>query len=57
MRTDAGDARETAFRFAREGDVRVFYWMDGRFGYALSGEVERARLLKIAEAVYRELNP
>lgn len=57
VRTDAGEARETAFRFAREGDVRVFYWVDGRFGYALSGEVERARLLKIAEAVYRELNP
>ena len=57
VRTDAGETRETAFRFAREGDVRVFYWVDGRFGYALSGEVERARLLKIAEAVYRELNP
>jgi anti-sigma factor RsiW len=57
VRTDAGEARETAFRFAREGDVRVFYWIDGSFGYALSGEIERAQLLKIAEAVYRELNP
>jgi anti-sigma factor RsiW len=52
----AADNRETAFRYAREGKVGVFYWVDGPFGYALSGELERAQLLAVAEAVYRALN-
>ncbi len=52
------DARaQTAFRFARENGVSVFYWLDGRLGYALSGETEREELLRVADAVYRQLNP
>lgn len=47
---------ETAFRYASEGRVGVFYWIDGPFGYALSGEVPRERLLSVAEMVYRQLN-
>lgn len=53
---DSKDGKETAFRYAREGDVSVFYWIDGSYGYALSGEMDRERLLTVAEAVYRELN-
>jgi len=52
----AEDNRETAFRYAQEGKVGVFYWVDGPFGYALSGELERAQLLAVAEDVYRALN-
>lgn len=48
---------QTAFRFARENNVGVFYWIDGRLGYALSGETDRAELLRVADAVYRQLNP
>lgn len=52
------EAREqTAFRFAQENNVGVFYWLDGRLGYALSGETGRAELLRVADAVYRQLNP
>lgn len=52
------EAREqTAFRFAQENNVGVFYWLDGRLGYALSGETDRAELLRVADAVYRQLNP
>lgn len=52
------DARgQTAFRFAQENNVGVFYWLDGRLGYALSGETDRAELLRVADAVYRQLNP
>jgi anti-sigma factor RsiW len=51
---EAGDG-DTAFRYAREGGVSVLYWIDGRLGYALSGEVERTELLTMAEAVYRQL--
>jgi anti-sigma factor RsiW len=57
VRTDAQDSRETAFRFAQEGKIGVFYWLDGKFGYALSGEVEKGELLRVATAVYKQLNP
>ncbi|CAP44038.1 anti-sigma factor family protein [Bordetella petrii] len=46
---------KTAFQFAQEGPVRVFYWVDGSFGYALSGEVERGELMRISTEVYRQL--
>ncbi len=55
--TNTPTTRETAFRFAREGKISVFYWLDGRFGYALSGETEKPELLRIANIVYRQLNP
>ncbi len=58
VRTEGPDQRETAFRFAREGNVRVFYWIDRKFGYALSSaDLERDELLKLANVVYRQLNP
>ena len=47
----------TAFRFAQEGKVSVFYWIDGSLAYALSGEMPREQLLALSETVYRELNP
>lgn len=57
VRTDAAENRETAFRFALEGKVSVFYWLDGRLGYALSGELPREQLLSLSETAYRQLNP
>jgi anti-sigma factor RsiW len=51
------DTRQTAFRFAQESGVSVFYWIEGRYGYALSGELPREQLLAIANTVYQELNP
>jgi anti-sigma factor RsiW len=47
--------RPTAFRFAQEGRVNVFYWVDRQCGYALSGEVDRGQLARIADAVYHQL--
>lgn len=47
--------RETGFRFAQEGKVNVFYWIDGQFGYALSGSIARAELSRIAGSVYEQL--
>jgi anti-sigma factor RsiW len=52
-----GEPRDTAFRYSQEDRVSVFYWVDGNFGYALSGEVGRGQLLKIADVVYKQLNP
>ena len=45
----------TAFRFAKEGPVSVFYWIDDECGYALSGELDRPTLAKVAGAVYKQL--
>ncbi len=55
--TQKADTRQTAFRFSQEDRVSVFYWVDGRNGYALSGEMGREQLLVIADAVYQQLNP
>jgi anti-sigma factor RsiW len=52
-----GEPRDTAFRFSQEDRVSVFYWVDGNFGYALSGEIGREQLLKVADVVYKQLNP
>jgi anti-sigma factor RsiW len=49
--------RETGFRFAQEGEVGVFYWIDGKFGYALSGSLDKAALAALANAVYAQLEP
>jgi anti-sigma factor RsiW len=58
VRTEAPDHRETAFRYTRENNVRVFYWIDRSFGYALSSaDLERDELLKLANVAYRQLNP
>jgi anti-sigma factor RsiW len=47
----------TAFRYAQEKEVGVFYWVDGKFAYALSGELDRGTLLPLASAVYHQLSP
>jgi len=58
VRTEAPDHGETAFRYADEGNVRVFYWVDHTFGYALSSaDISREQLYKVANAVYQQLNP
>jgi len=57
VKTDAKTERETAFRFAQEGNVSVFYWIDHRLSYALSGELRKDELLRIANEVYEKLNP
>jgi anti-sigma factor RsiW len=57
VRTNVEETRETAFRFAQDKNVGVFYWLDNRLGYALSGEVDKSELLRVATAVHRQLNP
>lgn len=47
--------RDTGFRFAREGPVNVFYWIDGQFGYALSAGIDKSELARVATAVYDQL--
>ena len=47
--------RDTGFRFAQEGPVNVFYWIDGKFGYALSAGIGKSELARVATAVYDQL--
>lgn len=50
------DKGEAALRYAQEGKIGVLYWIDDGMSYALSGEMEKADLLRVANAVYLELN-
>jgi anti-sigma factor RsiW len=58
VRSDMGGNRSTAFRYAREGSVGVFYWVDSKVGYALSSaDISKDALLGVANAAYQQLNP
>jgi anti-sigma factor RsiW len=48
--------RPAAFSFAQDGPVRVFYWLEGSFGYALSGETDRDTLQRVADEIYQQLS-
>ena len=54
--TEITARHDTAFRFSREGAVNVFYWIDGKYGYALSAGVDRDALARVASAVYDQLD-
>lgn len=46
---------DTAFRFAQEGGIGSFYWIDGAWGYAISAGADRAELARVSAEVYRQL--
>ncbi len=48
--------RNTAFRFAQDEGVSVFYWLEGPLSYALAGELDRPGLAALAESVYRQIS-
>ncbi len=48
--------QETAFRFAEQDHIGVFYWIDGPLGHALVGELSRSELLALSQAVHRQLH-
>lgn len=51
----ASPGTQTGFRFAQQGPVNVFYWVDGAFGYAISAEADRSVLAAVSAEVYRQL--
>lgn len=55
VRKDGWPSRETAFRYAFEDGVGVFYWIDDTCGYALSGRIDKGQLLSIARVVNGQL--
>jgi len=52
----ANAPRETAFRAARDGALESFYWVEGRFGYALSAELPPADVMALAREVHAQLS-
>jgi anti-sigma factor RsiW len=46
---------EMRFRYQSEGSSSSFYWSDQGFGYALTGEVNREKLMALATLVYQQL--
>ena len=53
-------ATPAAFRYEQQGELGMFYWVEGRSaeggpcGYALVGALPRERLLALAEAIYKQ---
>lgn len=45
----------TAFKLYMDGPVNVFYWIDGDFGYAVSGAIDRKELLELSHDIYAQL--
>ena len=56
LRGMAEPTAETAFRFVEQGSVNTFYWVEGDWGYALSGELSRNRLLQVAQSIHAYLS-
>jgi len=54
------DATPAAFRYERQGELGLFYWVEGKSahggptGYAIVGALPREKLLALAEAIYRQ---
>lgn len=46
---------QTEFRYERQGELGLFYWVEEGCGYALVGALPRETLLALAQAVYRQL--
>ena len=53
-------ATPAAFRYEQQGEIGLFYWVEGRSaqggpcGYALVGALPREQLLALAEAIYKQ---
>ncbi|MGY4831735.1 anti-sigma factor family protein [Sphaerotilaceae bacterium SBD11-9] len=43
-----------AFRYERQGELGLFYCVDGGVGYAVAGSLPREQLLALAESIYRQ---
>jgi anti-sigma factor RsiW len=48
------DGTDAAFRYERQGELGLFYWVESGAGYALVGALPRERLLALAQAIYRQ---
>jgi anti-sigma factor RsiW len=47
-------ATDFAFRYEREGDLGLFYSVEGGVGYAVAGSLPREQLLAVAESIHHQ---
>lgn len=45
---------QAAFRYERQGELGLFYWVEDGLGYALVGALPKERLLALAQAIHRQ---
>jgi len=57
IRNAGPESKNTGFRIMEQNGNSAFYWIDRDYGYALSGGIGRQRLLEVANAVQRQLQP
>jgi anti-sigma factor RsiW len=57
LRPGSEPHQDATFRFVQEGTVKVLYWFGDKLSCAVSGDVDKAELMKVADAIYQELNP
>jgi anti-sigma factor RsiW len=43
-----------AFKYEKQGELGMFYWVEGTTGYGIVGPLPRERLLALAEAIYKQ---
>lgn len=53
---EVGSSKDTGFRFAQQGPVNVYYWLDTKFGYAISAGIDERELGRIASEVHRQVS-
>ncbi|HEY8099182.1 MAG TPA: anti-sigma factor [Burkholderiaceae bacterium] len=46
---------DTGFKILQQNGTSVFYWIDRDYGYALSGAIDKARLLTVAQLIDAQL--
>ena len=46
---------DTALRYTVSGQVAAFYWIEGEYGYVVTGPADRDLLQKVASATYEQL--
>ena len=46
----------TSFRFAAAGPVETFYWIDDKLSYAVTGEIPRDTLRRVADICYQQFD-
>ncbi|MGV3655497.1 MAG: anti-sigma factor family protein [Noviherbaspirillum sp.] len=51
-----GRVGDTGFRYASDGPVNVFYWIDGKYGYAISARADRQQLTRVAAAIHEQFS-
>lgn len=50
------DGGETAFRYRSADGLSGFYWLEGPLAYAIVAELPREETLRLAEAIYEQLD-